>query len=94
MIMGLISRLRRSWYGPEGCRGLTTVRAGVDGGPDVAGGVVTVAPIYLPRNGPLAHIPLVEESAYEPKGDKHDADKSESRNGENGWLLLPHAAAR
>ena len=68
MIKGTISEPRRSLYGPEGSKGLTTEGSGVDG-PDVTGGVVTVAPIYLPRNGPLAHIPLVEEPAYEPKGD-------------------------
>ena len=68
MIKGTISEPRRSLYGPEGSKGLTTEGSGV-AGPDVTGGVVTVAPIYLPRNGPLAHIPLVEEPAYEPKGD-------------------------
>jgi hypothetical protein len=76
MIMGTISELRRSLYGPEGSKGLTTEGSGVDG-PDAAGGVVTVAPIYLPRNGPLAHIPLVKEPANEPKGDQHDADEAE-----------------
>jgi hypothetical protein len=67
MIMTMISEVFSSSYAPEGCRGLVTVGSGVDG-PDVAGGVVTGAPIYLPRNGPLAYIPLVEEPANEPKG--------------------------
>jgi hypothetical protein len=67
MIIGTISKLRRSLYGPEGCRGLVTEGSGMDG-PGVAGGVVTGAPICLPRNGPLAHVPLVEEPANEPKG--------------------------
>ena len=66
MIIGRLSELCCSLYGPEGSKGLTTERSGVDG-PDAAGGVVTVAPIYLARNGPLAHIPLVEEPEDEPK---------------------------
>ena len=53
MIMRRLSELRRSLYGPEGCRGLTTEGSGADG-PDVAGGVVRVAPIDFeaasPRN--------------------------------------------
>ena len=68
MIMGTLSTLRRSLYGPEGSKGLTTERSGLDG-PDVAGGEVTVAPIYLPRNEPLAHLPLVKEPEDEPEGD-------------------------
>jgi hypothetical protein len=31
MIMGTISQLHRSLYGPEGCRGLTTEGSGADG---------------------------------------------------------------
>jgi len=54
MIMSRLSELRRSSYGPEDCRGLVTEGSGADG-PDVAGGVVRVAPIDFeaasPRNG-------------------------------------------
>jgi hypothetical protein len=57
MIMKLISDVRRSLYDAERCRGLTTEGSGTDG-TNLAGGVVTVAPIHVqaasPRNGPLA----------------------------------------
>jgi hypothetical protein len=51
------SQICRSLGGPEGCKGLTTEGSAADG-PDLAGGVVTVAPISFRapslRNGPLA----------------------------------------
>ena len=54
MIKTMISEVFSSSYAPEGCRGLVTEGSGADG-PDVAGGVVRVAPIDFeaasPRNG-------------------------------------------
>jgi hypothetical protein len=53
MIKTTISEVFSSSYGPEDCRGLMTEGSGADG-PDVAGGVVRVAPIDFeaasPRN--------------------------------------------
>jgi hypothetical protein len=53
MIKTMIFEVSSSSYGPEGCRGLMTEGSGADG-PDVAGGVVRVAPIDFeaasPRN--------------------------------------------
>jgi hypothetical protein len=43
MIKTMICEVFSSSYGPEGCRGLVTEGSGADG-PDVAGGVVRVAP--------------------------------------------------
>jgi hypothetical protein len=96
MIMGRLSELRRSLYGPEGSKGLTTERSGVDG-PDVAGGEVTVAPIYLPRNGPLAHIPLVKEAEDEPKAASTTPTNPRAETEKTAScfsLMPPHASTR
>ena len=70
------------------CRSL-----GAANGPDVAGRLVSVAPIHS-KNGLLAHIPLVGEPEDEPKADQNGGDKAEGRNGEDGQPLLAHAAER
>ena len=54
--------------GPEGSKGLTTERTGVDG--PRRGWRCSHGPFHLfAENGPRAHIPLVGESEDEPKGD-------------------------
>ena len=93
MIMGMLNEVRRSLYGPEGCRGLMTEGSAADG-PDADGRVVNVAPIHSPRNGPPGPHPLVGKPENEPKADKHGGNKAEGRNGEDGQPLLTHDAAR
>jgi hypothetical protein len=53
-----------------------------------------VVPFISPRNGPLAHIPLVGEPEDEPKADWYGGDKAEGRNGEDGQPFLAHDAER
>jgi hypothetical protein len=81
MIMSTISPVGRSLGGPEACRGLTTEGSGADR-PDVAGDVVTVAPIHFEAASP--------RKGREPETKSNHADIRNERTIRN---LLTHQSA-
>ena len=92
MIMGTISELCRSLYGPEGGRGLTTEGSEANG-PDAAGRVVTVAPIHFLRNGPPGPQPASRGARGRAKS-RLARDNGEGQTGEDGQRLLAHGSER